>query len=193
MHSHSNPAIIFDMDDVVAKMRERMSETLTKMSGKVVPHESWHTICCHTLYGVEFCADTMVRERIIERCEPEPDAQFAFQALHDKGFHIVIATARGWHPQGHELTQEWLERHGLPHDELHVVGLGEGSSKADVFTAVSRDRPIQAFIDDQLRYLQQADDHPSVDQVVVMDRPWNRDTPLPRVTSLREFAHLMVK
>lgn len=50
-------------------------------------------------------------------CEPIPGAADALRRLRDKGFLIVLHTAR--HFNRLEETRLWLERHGFPHD--HIV------------------------------------------------------------------------
>lgn len=187
--------IIFDMDDVVAKMREPMSEHFNEVSDRYIHHEDWHTLDCIELYDVPFDADHMVEKRIIERCVPEEDAKATFDRLHELGFRIAVATARGWHPKGAELTEEWLHNHGLHQDEIHVVELAGGAGKSAVFDNIAKKGRIAGFIDDQDKYLKQSFNHDAVEKTYAMTRPWNKHSVDfdHRVKSLTEFTDHVFK
>lgn len=181
--------IIFDMDDVVAQMREVLTEFFNGVSKNgYVHHKDWHTLDCKELYGVDFDPQAMIDEKIIERCEPEADAKETFDKLHEMGFKIVVATARGWHPQGAELTEEWLHKHDLHQDEIHAVSLS-GKGKTEVFDKVAQRGRIAGFIDDQDKYLSQSHSHDGVEKTFAMNRPWNLESKAfdHRVDSLTEF------
>ena len=182
--------IAFDMDDVVNKMRLETSRVFTEMSGKVVPVEEWSKLCPQFLYGVDFCPETMMKGRIIEDCLPEEDASETFKMLSERGFQTAIITARGWHDRGVEATLEWLDQHGIEVDHLHVVSMTE--TKFDVFSKIQKDFYIKAFIDDQVKYLEQAVNHEAVEKVFAFNRPWNQNLEfegnIHRVHSLLEFA-----
>lgn len=186
--------VVFDMDDVVAKMRIPMSEHFNEVSDRYIHHEDWHTLDCIELYDVPFDANDMINKRLIERCEPEDGAKETFDKLHEMGFKIAVATARGWHPKGAELTEEWLHTHGLHQDEIHVVELAGGLGKTSVFNNISEKGRITAFIDDQEKYLKQSFSHDAVEKTYAMNRPWNINATDfdHRVTTLSEFTDQVI-
>ncbi len=58
--------------------------------------------------------------------EPEPGAVEAMRALHAAGWRIVVSSSRTWDrwgPRRHvwvEQIRDWLERNGIPYDEVFV-------------------------------------------------------------------------
>lgn len=58
--------------------------------------------------------------------EPEPGAVDALRALHAAGWRIVVSSSRTWErwgPRRHgwiEEIRDWLERNGIPYDEVFV-------------------------------------------------------------------------
>lgn len=194
MQSSKSPIVLFDLDDVIAIMRDETSRAFSKMSGKHVPYEHWHTLCSEVLYGVRFCPETLMRERILENCAVEGDAVSVFEELHSAGLKTAIITARGWHRNGVKITETWLDERGISPTELHVVDLGEHSTKAEAFSGISKLHDIRGFIDDQPRYLEQAQARRDIPNIVVRNHPWNYqyDADLKRVDSLTEFKDIIL-
>lgn len=181
--------VIFDLDDVVAKMRFETSRVFSKISGKHVPIEEWDLFCSNYLYGVDFCPQTMMKEQIIERCLVEEDAKHAFDSIRSLGLDVGIITARGWHDEGRKVTEEWLAKHDIQFDLLHLVALDK--TKYDVFSQLQSDFNIISFIDDQPKYIEQAISHEAVENVFIRNHPWNQkvdDSKAKRVNSLTEFV-----
>jgi uncharacterized HAD superfamily protein len=182
--------VVFDLDDVIAKMRFETSRVFSKVSGKHVPIEEWDFFCSEHLYGVEFCPEMMMREKIIERCLVEEDAKYSIDLIRSLGLETAIITARGWHNEGRKVTEEWLSSHQLDVDHLHIVELDK--TKYDVFSKLQYDFNILSFIDDQPKYIEQAIQHEAVRNVFVRNHPWNQNIApqkVKRVNSLTEFAH----
>jgi len=59
-------------------------------------------------------------ERVFERplAKPIAGAAAALRALKDAGHTIVIYTARGW--AEYNVTKDWLDRHGMAYDAIHM-------------------------------------------------------------------------
>jgi uncharacterized HAD superfamily protein len=59
-------------------------------------------------------------EKTFERglAQPIEGAREALQALRAAGHTIIVYTARGW-PE-YRLTREWLDRHGMAYDAIHM-------------------------------------------------------------------------
>ncbi|MDR4483218.1 MAG: hypothetical protein R3B95_08335 [Nitrospirales bacterium] len=90
-----------------------------------------------------------------------PGAKQALTLIHRR-YRIIIVTAR--RPYSRPQTLRWLERHGLPFDELYHT-----EEKTDI------PESITAAIDDHPQHIQA---YRALDrQVFVMDQPWNRAIP----------------
>lgn len=59
-------------------------------------------------------------ERVFDRplAKPIDGAKEALQKLRDAGNTIVVYTARGW--AEFNVTKDWLDRHGMAYDALHM-------------------------------------------------------------------------
>jgi uncharacterized HAD superfamily protein len=116
---------------------------------------------------------------------PEPHALEAMVVAREAGYIVNILTARDWHPEGEHITRTWLTTHGIPYDNLHMVGLD--ASKAD---AISQMGDVRIFVDDNPHHIEQA--RYLVDLPILIDRPWNRSFPhLARVSSLEKVIPML--
>lgn len=164
--------IILDLDDVLANLRESLYQVMHRVTRIDKHWRDWTHYDLREHYQVDnaFLDDVLMRERALESCQPEPGAAAMTQALAELGCELVIITARGWHPQAHELTQDWLKQHGMRHDHLHVTQLG--GNKLDVLTATTT--PADSI-------LLAVDDHPNNLQryrqagipTLMPSMPWN--------------------
>ena len=175
--------IILDLDDVLANLRDALQGILQRETGIDLHWRHWQHYDLRRHYLLESPAldELLMREQVLELCEPEPRAAEATAALVELGLRVVIVTARGWHPRAESISREWLARHGLVYDDLRVVPLG-----GDKLQAIDDCQDIRLAVDD----------HPShVDRyrqrgipALIMDRPWNVDTPGERVHSAAEMV-----
>jgi len=124
--------ILLDLDDVLAKLRETLYQIMSQATGIDKHWDNWHhyDLTEHFSIANEALNDILLREQALEKALPEPGAIELTQQLMAMGFTLVVITARGWHPQAHQLTQDWLLQHGFHFDHLHVVELG--GNKLDV-------------------------------------------------------------
>lgn len=183
------PYVVFDLDDVLANLRDHLMTMLNRRTGRSVHWREWHQYELSSVYGAPVEAImTWVREdAVLEAATLEPHAQAAIQAARAVGYRVAIVTARGWHPAGEQITRDWLRRHDLDIDSLHLVAaFGE---KADVLRGLG---PVVHFIDDHVGHLYPARSLAGVRQVHLLDRPWNRhDTVLPRLRGLEDLIDLL--
>jgi uncharacterized HAD superfamily protein len=111
---------------------------------------------------LELCIAETHGERAIVDAEPYPDAVETVRRWHAAGHFIQITSHRA--ASAHDATARWLDRIGLPHDELHCS-----------FDKVGRcvELGIDLLIDDSPVNLAQALDHRLL--VATIAHPWNRD------------------
>lgn len=106
-------------------------------------------------------ADTHTDASVLA-AEPYPGAVEAIQAWHARGHKIMVVSHRT--PTAHGATGQWLDRIGLPYDELHC-------STDKIARCV--EAGVELLIDDSPINLRRALEH-SI-RVATILHPWNRD------------------
>jgi hypothetical protein len=83
-------------------------------------------------------------------CPPVPGVIEAVQELHERGYRIVIVTARK--RQWEYLTRIWLRKWGVPYDELHMRGNSDARKdvlvKSDILAMLREKYDIRVAYDD---------------------------------------------
>jgi methionine salvage enolase-phosphatase E1 len=94
--------------------------------------------------------------------EPYPDAVETVEAWHEAGHWIHVTSHRA--VSAHEATSRWLERIGMPYDDLHCS-----------YDKISRcvELGIDVLVDDSPVNLTRAREHGMVGATIV--HPWNAD------------------
>ncbi len=185
----SEPYVVFDLDDVLANLREHLMSMLRKRTGKDIHWHQWCEYKLEGLYGIsgEKIMQWVHEDEVFETATLEPGAKEAVTAAKAANFRVAVVTARAWHPKGESLTADWLQRHELAVDELYLVPIF--GDKAAILRRLGE---VEHFIDDHLGHLYPAMQLPEVHQVYLLDRPWNRqDELLHRLHSLDEFTDLL--
>ena len=164
------PIAVFDMDDVLAHLRSHIQDALFARTGKNIPWEQWDTYDLGEIYQIPLseCLGAFNEAAILEKCLPEPSSQEAVLTAKQQGMPVHILTARGWHPAGLALTQEWLLHHGFVFDDLHVIPLHQ--CKAEYLRMLGL--PARFFFDDSPRHIVATQN--LVEFPVIVDRPWNQ-------------------
>lgn len=174
--------IILDLDDVLANLRESLHRILHRETGINLHWQHWQHYDLRRHYRLDNpeLDELLVREQLLEHCEPELDAPHVTQQLAALGLRLIIVTARGWHPRAAQITRAWLDRHGIAYDDLRVVPLG-----ANKLDAIQDCTDIRLAVDDHPRNV----DHFRQQGIpaLIMDRPWNTNTPGERVHSPLEM------
>ncbi len=186
---HPKPYVVFDLDDVLANLRERMMSMLTERTGRNIHWSQWRDSELSGLYRTsdEEIMHWVQEDEVLEAATLEPHAKDAVDKAKAAGFRTAVITARAWHPRAEALTEEWLWRHDLSVDELYLVPLF--GNKAQVLNELG---VVEHFIDDHLAHLYPARELPGVRKVLLVDRPWNRaDETLHRLHDLSEFTALL--
>ena len=183
------PYVVFDLDDVLANLRDHLMCMLRHQTGQDVHWEEWHQYELGSVYNTtaEVIMGWVLEHQVLESASLEPHAQVAVHAARQCGYRVAVVTARGWHPRGKRLTEEWLARHGLDIDELHLVpAFGD---KSGILRGLGS---VAYFIDDNVGHLYPAQALPEVGETLLIDRPWNRqDREIRRLFGLDEFVELL--
>lgn len=166
-----SPVCIFDVDDVIANLSQLLRPALNLATGLRLSINEWTTYDLSRLYpmSMEDILDLMARQRLLERAEPLPGTVHWIRHLHAQGARIHFATARGFHPKGKAITETWMECHRIPFHSVIVTEQGE--SKADACRHLGR---VAMMVEDYDRHLDVAEASGRFDQLLLVDKPWNR-------------------
>ena len=167
----------FDVDDVLVESTPLFQESLDRWSGLHRPWQEWTHNRFHQFYGVadddldiiQELRDLWRKERILERSPLSPDAGPVLRELSDMGLRIGLITARAWHPEGREITEEMAEAHQLPVDR--VIAMHYEETKAGLL--VQSGTQVASFLDDTTRHAQAC--HDAGFNSALFRQPWNAD------------------
>jgi uncharacterized HAD superfamily protein len=127
------------------------------------------------------CVEETHSEENILNAEPYPDAVETVKAWHGEGHWIHVTSHR--HGRTREATVQWLERIGLPYDDLHCS-----------FDKVSRcvELGIDVLVDDSPVNLEKASASGIVAATIV--HPWNEElVETGRAIGARDWRELGVR
>jgi 5'(3')-deoxyribonucleotidase len=181
--------VVFDLDDTLANLRGHLMGMLNRRTGRTVHWRDWRRYELVSVYdrSVEQILAWVLEDRVLEAATLEPHAREAVEAARAAGYRVAVVTARGWHPQGESITRAWLRRHRLKVDALHLVPAF--GSKAEVLARLG---PVRLFVDDHAGHLYPARSVPTVREIQLVDRPWNReDRSLRRIRGLDELVRAL--
>lgn len=163
----------FDLDDVLANMRDDMVRSFSQRCGIDYQVSDWTD---YTFFQKHMNLDEFLKmivdDEIIRKCKPDVGVFDALDELKGEGYSSAVITARGYHPGAHELTQAWFREHKLDIDRLVIVGSNQ--SKADVLHELP---PLCAYVDDHPGHLDAIFKKLGPDvspKLCLMDRPWNQ-------------------
>ena len=187
MGAHSY--VVFDLDDVLANLRDHLMRMLRRQTGREIHWNEWHEYELGSVYNTttESIMQWVLEHQVLESASLEPHARAAVDAARRAGYRVAVITARGWHPRGERLTEEWLNKHSLDIDELHLVpAFGD---KSRVLRGLGS---VAYFVDDHVGHLYPARTLKQVRETLLIDRPWNRaDREIRRLFGLEEFVDIL--
>ena len=173
------PGFAVDIDNVLAEAEPEVQRIFQELTGR-----SWPADVYASAGGLDGSAlDRHLVEKIFDyfhnRSIPilraQPGGKMALEWL-QQHYRIVIITAR--HPESRPQTQEWLERHKIPFDELHFSG--DKTDVAEHITLAVDDHPehVRGYSSQGI-------------PVFLMDQPWNQNFSAPLVTRVTNWDALI--
>jgi uncharacterized protein len=156
--------IAIDIDSTLHHYWDVLSDAARRRFGIELPYEeqlNWGITRLRP-EQLELCIAETHSDEQIWAGRPYPGAVEAVRRWHEAGHFIHITSHRS--VQAHDATGRWLERIGLPHDELHC-------SYDKVARCVEID--IDILIDDSPINLARALERGLIGATIV--HPWNRD------------------
>ena len=183
--------IIFDLDDVVGNFRDSLYQSF-KALNKDIHWSTWDTYDCAKIFQLkdqQELREHMVNYKVLENSTLEPYAKQVFEELKENGYHIGLLTARSWHKQAQKVTEEFVHSYDLKVDRVVISGLHEDKKSLHIpkFTG-----EIKAYVDDTSHHVEDFINN-GVENVFLMDRPWNQSSELYRVNDLKEFQDKILK
>lgn len=196
--------IYVDLDDVIAETTSRFPAIVLELFGRTKAFEEIHTF--HLDRAFELDADELRRlfERVhqggfLVELEPREGALEVLAEWQKEGHEIRVVTGRP--PQSLAHSREWLERLSVPHEHFHLCDkYGRFESSGDVLHLDEvRELDFDVAVEDSLDMACRLADW-GVGQVLLLDRPWNRDVEelsgpsrdrIVRVESWREVRQLV--
>lgn len=163
--------VLVDVDDVLMRLAPVIANAMSSATGRQVSHEEWNHNRLHELYGTtkDDVFKIMIAYKVLEQCPPEEGAKEAMELLRHHGHPTILVTKRGFHEDAERITANSMAFHGIPFNLLHVVPFHK--PKIDVYRNLFPS--FAALIDDQISNLEEAKSA-NVDQLYLIDRPWNR-------------------
>jgi len=155
--------IAIDIDSTLHHYWDQFEEAAKRRFGVDLPYsdQAWEIDRLRP-EQVRACVAETHREQQILAAQPYPGAVETVTAWHEAGHFIHVTSHRS--PEAHEATAAWLERIGLPYDELYC---------SDDKVARCREIGIDLLIDDSPVNLRDAVD--AGISAATLAHPWNRD------------------
>ena len=158
------PRIALDIDSTLHHYWDLLAELSQRRFGIALPYEEQRG------WGIDRLEPAQLKQLIdethsdenIETAEPYPHAVETVTAWHDEGHWIHVTSHRATHTR--EATERWLERIGMPYDDLHCS-----------YDKVTRcvELNIDVLIDDSPVNLENAREQGITGATIV--HPWNAE------------------
>jgi len=156
--------IAIDIDSTLHPYWDQLAAAAKRRFGVRLPYEEQVTWSISLLRPeqLEACIAETHREEAVLRAEPYPGAVDTVTRWHEAGHFVHVTSHRV--TDAHDATARWLERIGLPYDELYCS-----------WDKVSRctELGIDVLIDDSPVNLARALEAGIV--AATLEHPWNRD------------------
>ena len=111
--------IAIDVDSTLHQYWNVLSDAAKRRFGVELPYDEQYSWGITRLRPeqLHLCVEETHRDAVIEASEPYPDAVETVRAWHEAGHFIHITSHRV--ESAHAATVRWLERIGLPFDEVY--------------------------------------------------------------------------
>lgn len=166
-----NDVVILDLDDTSADLKSRLQEIYRKETGDPSIHFSdWEVFSVAQRYGVtnDRLLELFIEDMTIELIDPHHGLVEVTAELQDRGCHIEIVTARAWHPEAYDVTEQWLKKHGVSYNNINIVPLTQCKEEATRYL-----EDVKLFIDDRFEHCDSMMASGRVEKCLLYSQPWN--------------------
>jgi hypothetical protein len=155
---------IIDIDNTLWRFCDAFYEELKKINPAFPPVEQWTTWDFFRPFCTERqfmgAVDAIHFQQDSDRYRPYPESKGFLQTLKEQGYRVVIASHR--REETRKPTEQWLTKHDLVHDELHL-----SFDKTVLFGSAA------LVVDDAPQALEKAVASKAIGAGLLF--PWNRD------------------
>jgi len=178
------PWLVFDMDDVLVDLSTHIEKHLNTRTGKNISKTDWYTFNLGEIYDIDSDSlyDMFFETSMLETTKMTKS--IADTLIKAKTYYKVgILTARGWHPDAYNITQNMLLECDVVVDKLHIVAHHE--KKEDAITQHFQGH-IAGFVDDNIAHVKGV--HEKGIEAWILTQPWNSTYTHPnRVAHINDF------
>lgn len=174
--------IYVDIDDVLSATIESLIDLLEVTHARRVAVEDVRHFDLEKSFGLDgeqihHFMEQAHRDDVIEAIEPTPGSGETLAAWHGEGHEIRLVTGRP--PITNAASRRWLERHAIPHRDLHHLDKwgrprwnpdGLPALRFEDLHALGFDFAVEDSLATAVRLVEEFGL-----RVALMDRPWNRD------------------
>ena len=182
--------IIFDVDDVLCNFRDSLYHSF-KVIGKDIHWNQWTDYASIDMYGLpdeKALHAHMIQYKVLEKSQVEDGVVDALKELKKAGYKIGLLTARAWHKDGQNITENFVDKNDLCDDKIVISGFykDKKSQHIDKFSG-----NICGYFDDSIHHIEDFITE-GVKNSYLIDRPWNQQSSLPRVKNFSDLIKLMI-
>jgi len=158
-----NKTAVIDIDNTLWQFCDAFSGELQKINPAFPRIEQWTTwnffegFCTEQQFMA--AVDAVHSRQDSSEYQPYPEAKGFLRALKEQGYRVVIASHRRTEMQG--PTEQWLRKHELQYDELHL-----SFDKTVLF------KHAAVVVDDAPHTLEKAVEHKAIGAGLLF--PWNK-------------------
>jgi uncharacterized HAD superfamily protein len=182
--------VILDADDTLLGLHVPLCAALNEFTGKSISCNEWGTFNVTDIYDglhIEDFYKLIIGKELLILAEPYENTKNTLNTLKQLGYYIVIISSRGYHDNGYDVTKRWFETHNIPFDKIHISGNGIKKS----MYSMMYDNVIMS-VDDNIENCEDFSKNGCINNVVLMDQPWNRNNnEFKRIHSIEEILDLI--
>ncbi len=181
--------VIFDVDDVLVNFRQSLYLACKKIN-RDIHWDQWTSYDHPSIYGFvsqEQFREFMAQHAVLENAVVEEGVKQTLQLLRDRDYSLGLITARGWHPDGKDITNKMVRDNDLAIDKVVVSHVYTDKKSAFINQF---DGEIVAYFDDSAHHVRDFLEHGV--SSYLLDRPWNiSEIELPRIHSISEVLDIV--
>lgn len=182
--------IILDVDDTLLNLHHSLCEALNEFTGKTISCDEWGIFNITEIYddlNIEDFYKIIIDKKLLVIAKPYENTKSTLETLKRLGYYIVIISSRNYHNNSYDITKRWFETHGIPFDKIHISG---NEIKKSMYTTLY-DNIVMA-VDDSIENCEDFQKNGKINNVILMDQPWNRsDNNFKRIHSIEEILDMI--
>jgi uncharacterized HAD superfamily protein len=165
--------VILDIDDTCGDLKERLQNIYRHATGNhEISFNDWADYNAKDRYGItsESLGQMFMDDMSLELMKPHEGLAEVTAILKSRDYNVEFVTARGWHPDGFNITKKWLDEHYVSYDKINIVPLFQCKEEA------TRDiGDVHLFVDDRADHCISMMKSGRVNKCLLYSQPWNAE------------------